>query len=266
MKDLEPQQAFIEDIYLMKRAGINVVVVHGGGPEISMWLKKSGVESRFVNGLRVTDEETMDIVEMVLSGRVNKQLTSGLCRKGINALGISGRDGNLIKARKKYLHDSSGNQIDIGFVGEVADINKKMLFSLIKIGVVPVISPIGCDNYGNRYNINADYAASYISAAIGAEKLIILTDVEGVYRDFEDKTSLIASINVDEIKQYISGGIINGGMIPKLECCMDAIENGTKNVDLIDGRKKHSLVLDLVTSCGTRIVAKEEGEQCQKVI
>jgi len=265
MKSEKHQKAFIEDVSRLKSMGINLVIVHGGGPEINRWLQRAGIESNFVNGLRVTDRETMEIVEMVLSGHVNKRIAANLSRNGVNAIGISGRDSNLIRAKHKFLYEED-EVIDIGYVGEVTSINKNLLEDLIDRDYVPVISPVGCDSKGNVYNINADYAASFISSVLNAEKLIILTDVEGVYKDINDKSSFISSISKEEIKEYIDEGIITGGMIPKMECCIDAIENGTKNVHLIDGRKEHSLLLDIFNGSGTRIMGKEVLEECQRVI
>ncbi|MGE5629257.1 MAG: acetylglutamate kinase [Solirubrobacterales bacterium] len=265
MKNESAIKAFYEDVSLMKLVGINIIIVHGGGPEISKWLERTGANTKFVNGLRVTDSNVMDIVEMVLSGHVNKNLAAGLSCHGISAVGISGRDSNLIRARKKFTY-VDGEKKDIGFVGEVTSINKHLLQSILERGRVPVISPIGCDYEGNKYNINADYAASYISSELKAEKLIVLTDVEGVYKDFNDKSTLIPSLSPEEIKYYIEDGTITGGMIPKMECCMDAIENGTKNVHLLDGRRKHGLLLELVTSMGTKITDKRRFVKCQKAI
>lgn len=253
MKNYEAQKAFIEDISILQSLGINIVLVHGGGPEITRWLEKAGIENKFIKGLRVTDSATMEIVEMVLSGSVNKNLSANLSLHGITTIGISGRDSNLIKANKKFLYEN-GEAIDIGFVGDVAEVNAELLLALIDKSIVPVISPIGCDDEGNIYNINADYAAGAIAAALKAEKLIIMTDIEGVYKNIEDKSSLISSITIDEIKKYIADGIINGGMIPKMECCMDAIIKGTKNVHLIDGRKLHSLIIDTFNNYGTKII------------
>lgn len=254
MNNITAQKAFIQDVSILKSFGINIVLVHGGGPEINKWLKKAGVESKFINGLRVTDNDTMEIVEMVLSGNVNKALSANLSLQGLKALGISGRDNSLIKAEKKYLLEN-GEKIDIGFVGEVVDINKSLLLDLLEKDYIPVISPIGCDDDGNIYNINADYAASAVAAALKAEKLIIMTDIEGVYKDINDKDSLITTITIEEIKEYIEAGIIKGGMIPKMECCMSAIEKGTGNVHLLDGRNEHSLILDTFANNGTRIIA-----------
>lgn len=255
MNNIEAQKAFVQDISVLKSFGINIVLVHGGGPEINRWLKKAGVESKFINGLRVTDSDTMEIVEMVLSGSVNKKLSASLSGQGLNSIGISGRDSNLIKAAKKYLFEN-GERIDIGFVGEVIGVNQKFLLDLLEKDYIPVISPIGCDDEGNTYNINADYAAAAIAGALSAEKLIIMTDIEGVYKDINDKSSLITTITIEEIKQYIGCGIIKGGMIPKMECCMDAISKGTKNVHLIDGRNEHGLIFDTFGDNGTKIIAQ----------
>lgn len=265
MKNESAVKAFMEDIVYMKRLGINIVIVHGGGPEISKWINVIGMETKFINGLRVTDEKVMDVVEMVLSGHVNKDISASLSKYGISAIGLSGRDSNLIKAKKKYLYNN-GKKIDIGFVGEVVNINKSFLTNIIEKGRVPVIAPIGCDSYGNKYNINADYAASAISSALKAEKFVILTDVEGVYTDINDKNSLLSDISTEEIKRYIDEGAINGGMIPKMECCVDAIEKGTKSIHLVDGRKNHGLILDIISGKGTKITLKGGINQCQKVI
>jgi len=247
------KQAFVEDIALMTSAGIKVVIVHGGGPLINKWVKKTGGESKFIKGLRVTDQETMEIVEMVLSGNVNKRLSSILSQRGLKAIGISGRDSNLIGAKKKFVYENS-KKIDIGFVGEVASINKKVLTTLLKNNYIPVISPVGADAEGNSYNINADYAAAAISGVLKAEKLLIMTDIDGVYTDITDPSTLLSSITVEETKEFINKGVIYGGMIPKLECCVAAINKGTKNVHLIDGRKTHSLLLNIIKNCGTKII------------
>lgn len=266
MKNSCAKQAFFKDVALMREHGINVVIVHGGGPLISAWLKKAGIESRFVNGLRVTDEEVMEIVQMVLCGMVNKNLSLSLSMQGVNAIGISGMDGKLIEAQKKYTYEKN-KKIDIGFVGEVTNINERMIISLLKNGQVPVISPVGYDDKGNKYNINADYVASYVSSALNADKLIILTDVEGVYKDINDKNSLIPSLTPEKIEDYIEQGIISGGMIPKMECCMEAVKSGTKKVHLIDGRKEHCLINDIFYNKGTIILGEEEEDiQCQKAI
>lgn len=267
LKNREAANAFIEDIVMMKHVGIDIVIVHGGGPEISKWLDRVNIESKFVNGLRVTDENVMDVVEMVLSGHINKDISARLSNHGISAVGLSGRDSNLIKAKKKYVYNGN-KKIDIGFVGEVASINKNLISNLIERGRVPVIAPIGCDLNGNRYNINADYAASAISSSLKAEKLIILTDVKGVYKDVNDESSIISEITPSMIKKYIREKVIDGGMIPKMECCIEAIEDGTKNVHLIDGRKDHSAILDIINSSGTKITRELEGREkrCQRAI
>ncbi len=247
------KQAFVEDIALMTRAGIKVVIVHGGGPLINTWVNKTGGENKFIKGLRVTNKETMEIVEMVLSGNVNKRLSSILSIRGLNAIGISGKDSNLIEAKKKFVYDDT-KKIDIGFVGEVVSINKNLLLNMLCSGYIPVISPVGSDKEGNSYNINADYAAAAISGVLKAEKLLIMTDIDGVYTDITDPSTLLSSITVEETKEYINQGIVYGGMIPKLECCVAAINKGTKNVHLVDGREKHSLLLNIIKNCGTRII------------
>jgi acetylglutamate kinase len=265
MDNLEAQNAFIDDLLLLTSIGIKVVIVHGGGPEISKWLSKTGAETKFIKGLRVTDSSTMEIVEMVLSGNVNKKLSSNLSIKGLKALGISGKDSSLIMARKKYVYDN-GNKIDIGFVGEVTNINKELLMNLLNNDIIPVISPIGSDTAGNSYNINADYAASFISGALKAEKLLVMTDIDGVYKDINNPASLMPSITVDEIREYTEAGIITGGMIPKLECCVDTLNKGTKSVHLIDGRKAHNLLLNITSNGGTKIIAERGDRLCQKIV
>lgn len=265
MDNLQAQDAFIDDLLLLTSIGIKVVIVHGGGPEISKWLKRTGIETNFVKGLRVTDSSTMEVVEMVLSGNVNKKLSSNLSRKGLNAIGLSGKDSNLIKAKRKYVYDN-GNKIDIGFVGEVTSINKELLLNLIDNDIIPVISPIGCDIVGNSYNINADYAASFISGVLKAEKLLVMTDIDGVYKDINNPESILPSITVSEIKQYTEDGIITGGMIPKLECCVDALNKGTKSVHLIDGRKEHNLLFNISSNGGTKIITERGDTLCQKIV
>jgi acetylglutamate kinase len=257
------QEEFAEDLLLLTDIGIRIVIVHGGGPEISKWLKKTGIDSRFMNGLRVTDSDTIEIVEMVLSGSVNKKLSSNLSRKGLNTLGISGKDSNLIQAEKKYLHEKD-QIVDIGFVGEITAVNYKILLKLIENSIIPVISPIGSDSDGNSYNINADSAAAFISGSLRAEKLLIMTDIDGVYTDIKDPSTLLQSITVDEIKQYTADGIITGGMLPKLECCINALVHGTHSVHLIDGTKGHSLLFELLNAKGTKILLESEENLCQE--
>jgi len=249
------KEAFIEDIVLLKLVGIQVVIVHGGGSKISNLLGRLNIETEFVKGLRKTDKQTMEIVEMVLSGHINKDLASDLCKHGINAVGISGRDDRLIEAKKKYLLENE-EQVDIGFVGDVVRVNSKLLLDLLDRGYIPVVSPVGCDNMGNIYNINADYVAGAISASLGAEKLIVLSDVQGLYGDMNDPSTFISAISVDEIDEYIREGRIAGGMLPKMECCTNAIKNGAKNVHLIDGSQEHSLLLEVFTNEGIGTMVK----------
>ena len=257
MDNSPAKEAFIEDLLFLTNIGIKVVIVHGGGPEISKWLKKTGMESKFINGLRVTDSDTIEIVEMVLSGNVNKKLSTNLNKKGLNALGISGKDCNLIKVEKKYLYEGD-NKVDIGFVGEITNVNNEILLKLLNNNIIPVISPIGSDAEGNSYNINADSAAAYISGSLKAEKLLIMTDIDGVYLDINNPSTLLPSITIDEIKKYTDEGIITGGMLPKLECCVKALINGTNSVHMLDGRKKHSLLSELLNASGTKIIFERE--------
>ena len=259
------KEAFVEDVALMTSVGIKVVIVHGGGPEINKWVKKTGGENKFIKGLRVTDSETMEIVEMVLSGNINKRLSSSLSIRGLNAIGISGKDSNLIQAKKKYVYEDD-QKIDIGFVGDVVNINTELLINLLNCNYIPVISPIGSDKEGNSYNINADYAAAFISGVLKAEKLLIMTDIDGVYTDITDSSTLLSSITVEETKEFINSGVVYGGMIPKLQCCVAAIDKGTKDVHLVDGRKKHSLLLNIIKNHGTKIITKKGVNQCQKIV
>jgi acetylglutamate kinase len=259
------KKAFVEDLTLMASVGIKVVIVHGGGPEINKWLNKTGIQSKFVKGLRVTDSETMEIVEMVLSGNINKRLSSSLSVRGLKAIGISGKDSNLIQVKKKFVYEHD-YKFDIGFVGDIVNINTSILFNLLKSSYIPVISPIGSDKEGNSYNINADYAAAFISGALKAEKLLIMTDIDGVYTDITDPTTFLPSITVEETKEFIDKGIIYGGMIPKLECCVAAIDKGTKNVHLVDGRRKHSLLTNIIKSTGTKIITTKGANKCQEIV
>jgi acetylglutamate kinase len=259
MDNGEAQSAFIEDLKLLSAIGVKIVIVHGGGPEISKWLQKAGVDNKWVKGLRVTDGETMEIVEMVLSGSVNKKLSSNLSKNGLKALGISGKDSSLINASKLYV-DDNGTKTDIGFVGEVKSIHKEVILNLLDNGYIPVISPVGGDAEGNSYNINADYAASFISGALSADKFLVMTDIDGVYIDIKDPSTLLPSITAKEVQELIASGVIFGGMIPKMECCMDALTKGTKGVHLIDGRKKHGLLLNILTESGTKIISERGNE------
>lgn len=245
MSDEMVKESIIEDIVLMKLVGFKVVIVHGGGKDISDMLERVNKVSEFYNGLRITDLETVEVVEMVLAGKVNKAIVQLIQNHDINAVGITGKDGKTLEVKKKEVIGT-----DIGYVGEVTNVNTKLILSLLENDFVPVIAPIGTDENGVTYNINADYAASAIAGALSAEKLIFLTDVEGVLADIDDKTSLISSISLEEIENYVQKGIISGGMIPKVECCAIGIEHGVKNVHILDGRVEHSLLLEIFTKSG----------------
>ena len=249
----ELKQFVMEDVALMKFVGIKVVIVHGGGPEITGFLKKIGKESLFVSGLRVTDEETVEIAEMVLDGKINSEIVTLLNRKGLRAVGLSGKDANLICAEKKLatVYDQGEKtKVDIGYVGKSKQINIEIVTDLINSGYVPVIAPIGVGEDGKSYNINADYVAADISGALKAEKLLLLTDTEGVYKNFEDKSSFISTLRAEEAKKFIKEGIISGGMVPKVESCLRAIEKGANKAYIIDGRQPHSIILELFTDSG----------------
>lgn len=250
MNNQEAKKAFIEDVVLLKLVGINIIIIHGGGPNISKMLGKLDIPTEFINGLRVTDEHTMEIVEMVLSGKINKEIVGELCKHGIQSVGISGRDSNLIVAKKTHTYNGE-EKIDLGHVGEVDRINIKVLEDLLEKGYVPVISPVGADYCGNIYNINADYAAAAISSELNSEKLILLSDVEGLYKDIKDPSTFISEATSVEVQQYMYDGTILGGMIPKMQCCIQAIKEGTKDVHVIDGRKEHSLLLEVFTDAGS---------------
>ena len=247
----------IKDVALLKLIGMEPIIVHGGGKEISAWLKKIGKESEFVNGLRVTDEETLDVAEMVLS-KVNKSLVSMMQKLGLKAVGISGKDSGLLKVQKKL----SGGK-DIGYVGEVVSADPTIIDTLIANDFIPVIAPIGIgiDDY-HGYNINADDAACAIAEAVHAEKLVFLSDIEGVYKDKDDPSSLISELHVHEAEKLISEGYVGGGMIPKLQNCIDAIEEGVNRVHILDGRIPHSLLLEIFTNKGIgTAILREDGEK-----
>lgn len=244
MIDEELKQKVIQDVVLLKLVGFKPIIVHGGGKEISSWVKKSGMEPRFVNGLRVTDEPTMEIAEMVLN-KVNKSLVSMIQSLGVKACGISGKDGGMLHVQKKY----SGGE-DIGYVGDVDSVDPTIIHALLKDDFLPVICPIGYGDDNHGYNINADDAACAIAKAVSAEKLAFLTDIEGVYRDYEDKSSLISELTVDEAKKLLDGGTIGGGMLPKLNNCIEAIEEGVSRVHIMDGRIPHCLLLEIFTNRG----------------
>lgn len=245
MIDEKLKQSVIKDICLMKLVGIKPVVVHGGGKKISEMLKNMGKEAKFIQGLRVTDDETMEVAEMVLSGSINKEIVQLFQQQGLKAVGISGKDGSTIIAKKKLL-----NGMDIGWVGEIEKINSQLLKSLIKDDFIPVIAPVACDLHNNTYNINADYVAGAIASQLKAEKLVYLTDVEGVLEDVNEKNSLISKINLNEIDKYIKNNVIEGGMIPKIQCCAESIKNGVSSVHILDGRVEHSLLLEVFTNSG----------------
>ena len=243
----------MEDIALMKYVGINVVIVHGGGPDITSFLKKLGKESKFVSGLRVTDEETVEVAEMVLAGKINSEIVTLLNRRGVRAVGLSGKDADLIIAEKKLatVYEAGGKtKVDIGNVGKVKQINIQIVNDLIAQSYVPVIAPIGVGEDGESYNINADYVAADIAGALKAEKLFLLTDTEGVYKNFEDKTSFISTLKAEEARSFIKDGIISGGMIPKVEACLRALDKGANKAYIIDGRLEHSIILELFTAAG----------------
>ncbi len=254
MIDEELKKNVIKDVVLLKLVGFKPIIVHGGGKEISRWVGKVGMEPRFVNGLRVTDAETMEVAEMVLN-KVNKELVSLIESLGVKAVGISGKDGGLLKVERKY---SDGQ--DIGYVGDVREVNPKILHDLLEKDFLPVVCPIGMDDDFHSYNINADDAASAIAEEVKAEKLAFLTDIEGVYADKEDPSSLISELKLSEAAKLIENGNVGGGMIPKLQNCIDAIHNGVSRVHILDGRIPHCLLLEFFTNkgIGTAILRDEE--------
>ena len=254
MTDPELQRNVIKDVTLLKLVGFKPIIVHGGGKEISAWVQKTGKESKFVNGLRVTDSETMEIAEMVL-GKVNKRLVAMVEELGVRAVGISGKDGGLLRVEKKYADGQ-----DIGYVGQIKSVDPKILFDLIEKDFLPIVAPIGMDDNFESYNINADDAACAVARAVGAEKLAFLTDIEGIYRDIEDKSSFISRLTVSEGRELMGSGVIGGGMLPKLGNCIDAIENGVGRVHILDGRLAHCLLLEIFTKkgIGTAIIGNED--------
>lgn len=254
MVDEELKKHVIQDVTLLKLVGFKPIIVHGGGKEISKWVGKVGMEPVFINGLRKTDEATMEIAEMVLN-KVNKSLVTLVQELGINAVGISGKDGGLLKVEKKY-----SNGEDIGFVGEITEVNPQILYDLLEKDFLPIICPVGMDAEYNSYNINADDAACAIAKAVKAEKLAFLTDIEGVYKDPKDKDTLISELRVSEARELIGDGFIGGGMLPKLNNCIDAIENGVSRVHILDGRIAHCLLLEIFTNrgIGTAILGDKE--------
>ena len=254
MVDEELKRNVIKDVVLLKLVGFKPIIVHGGGKEISRWVGKVGKEAKFVNGLRVTDKETMEIAEMVL-GKVNKELVTLVESLGVKAIGISGKDGGLLKVNKKL---SQGQ--DIGYVGDIKEVNPTILNELLEKDFLPIVCPVGLGDDFATYNINADDAACAIARAMKAEKLAFLTDIEGVYRDPEDTSSLISELFVNEAKALIENGNVGGGMIPKLQNCIDAIESGVNRVHILDGRIQHCLLLEIFTNKGIGTAILREGE------
>ena len=255
MSNEELQKNVIKDVTLLKLVGFKPIIVHGGGREISRWVGKVGKEAQFVNGLRVTDAETMEIAEMVLS-KVNKSLVTMVQELGVKAVGISGKDGGLLTVSKKY----SGGQ-DIGFVGDIKEVNPKILYDLLEKDFLPIVAPIGLDGGFRTYNINADDAACAIAKAVHAEKLAFLTDIEGLYKDINDKNSFISRLYASEADSLIADGFIGGGMLPKLQNCLDAIENGVSRVHILDGRIPHCLLLEIFTNKGIGTAMLNDTEE-----
>ena len=254
MKDGRLKEKVIRDIVLLSCVGMRPVVVHGGGPEINIWLEKLGIEPQFKNGLRVTDAATMEVVEMVLVGKVNKEIVSLINQAGGKAVGLCGKDGNLIQARP------DGRE-GIGFVGEVSGVKVKILESLVNSGYIPVVSSVAADENGQSYNINADTVAGEIAAALGAEKLILMTDTAGILEDYHKPDSLIVKLDIQEARQLIESGIVSGGMIPKVNCCVRSLAQGVKAAHIIDGRLEHALLQEIFSDSGigSMIVASGYG-------
>ncbi len=254
MVNCELKRAVLTDAVLMKYVGMHPVIVHGGGPEITGMLKKVGKESNFVGGLRVTDDETMEIAQMVLVGKVNKDIVGMINSIGGNAVGLSGKDGNLLLAEKKMgrirTPDGGEKLVDIGRVGQVRQVNPGIVETVIREGYIPVVAPVAAGDDGESYNVNADSAAGALAAALKADKLIILTDVEGILMDRNDKGSLISTISVDEVPGLVERGVIDGGMIPKVECCVAALRDGVSTTHILDGRVPHSILLEVFTDRG----------------
>ncbi|MCR5443230.1 MAG: acetylglutamate kinase [Sphaerochaetaceae bacterium] len=244
------KQQVMDDVVLLWLIGVKVVLVHGGGPEISSMMDRLGKKPEFVDGLRVTDKETVDIVQMVLAGKVNKTLVTMLEKRGGKAIGLCGMDGNLIEAKMK-------NE-KLGFVGDVTKINIAPVWDILEKGYIPVISTLGCDAEGNAYNINADTAAAHIAGALGSERFILMTDIAGILRDKDDPSTLIPEISIPEARELKEEGIISSGMIPKVQCCVTAIEAGVKNVVIMDGRVPHSILMELLTNEGAGTLVKGE--------
>ena len=254
MSNEELQKNVIKDVTLLKLVGFKPIIVHGGGKAISRWVEKVGKEPAFVNGLRVTDEETMEIAEMVL-GRVNKNLVTMVEELGVKAVGISGKDGGLLRVEKKY---SDGK--DIGFVGNITEVDPKVIYDLLEKDFLPIIAPIGLDENFQTYNINADDAACAIAKAVGADKLVFLTDIEGLYRDINDKSTFISRLTASQAESLISEGVIGGGMLPKLGNCTSAVRNGVNRVHILDGRIPHCMLLEIFTNQGIGTAIIQDGD------
>ena len=244
------KEQVMEDIVLLWLIGVKVVLVHGGGPEISEMMANLGKKPEFVDGLRVTDKETVDIVQMVLAGKINKSLVNYLEMKGAKAMGISGMDGRLIEAKMK--------DVNLGYVGEITKINIEPVIDLLQKDYIPVISTVGCDNEGNAYNINGDTAEARIAGALNAERLIMMTDIAGILKDKDDPSTLIPEITINEAKKLMTDGVVQGGMIPKVKCCIDAIGHGVKNVVIMDGRIPHSILMEILTDEGAGTMFVED--------
>lgn len=261
----ELKKSVIQDVIFMKCIGINPIVVHGGGPEISDLLKKIGKESKFIAGLRVTDAETVAVSEMVLAGKVNTELVAMINRHGGRAVGLNGKDSDLIVAKKMMatiFENGKKSEVDIGLVGDILKINPQIIKILINEGYIPVIAPTGVGLKGETFNINADYVAGEIAAAVGADKLVLLTDVEGIYRDYSNKDSFISTLALSEAQEMVKEGSIGGGMIPKIEACIKALAGGVSKTHIIDGRSPHSLLLEVFTATGIGTeVIKESGRK-----
>jgi len=255
MVDEDLKKQVIQDVVLLKLVGFKPIIVHGGGKEISKWVEKSGMEPRFVNGLRVTDEPTMEIAEMVLN-RVNKSLVQMVNELGVKAVGISGKDGMMLKCQKRY-----SNGEDIGFVGDITEVDPQIIYDLLEKDFLPIICPVGFDESFETYNINADDAACAIATAMEAEKLAFLTDVEGVYMDFQNKESLISEMSMAEAQEFVESGMLGGGMLPKLQNCIDAMKQGVSRVHIMDGRIPHCLLLEIFTNRGIGTAIMSAGEE-----
>ena len=250
----ELKQQVMEDIVLLWLVGVKVVLVHGGGPEINRLMERLGKEPVFVDGLRVTDQETMDIVQMVLSGKINKTLVNLLEMQGGRAMGISGIDGGLIKALPKDPR--------LGYVGRITGVDIRPVMDMLEKGYIPVISTLGCDEQGKAYNINGDTAAAFIAGALGAERLIMMTDIAGILRDQHDPSTLIPKLTVDEARELYSSGVISGGMIPKVDCCIEALNRGVESVIIMDGRVPHSILMEILTDegAGTMVIGEDKND------